>query len=253
MTMTEKPEPPNQAQAEVAQAVAPRPTRHWRARLFQGYLIAATLGFAVLFVLASQFDYFPIDLSITHAVQFLNAGWFATLMAAESYIGYAPQAWVLVVVLAGLFFLYGLRWEGVMAALAAFGGSALVTAIKFIVRRPRPGADLVAVVNQLNSYSFPSGHVVFYTTFFGFLLFLFYTLFKPSPGRALVLVVNGLLIALIGLSRIYLGNHWASDVTGAYLLGSVWLAVCVSLYRWGKPRFFVTQPVAPAETAPGQP
>jgi undecaprenyl-diphosphatase len=52
------------------------------------------------------------------------------------------------------------------------------------------------------------------------------------------------MVAMIGASRIYVGQHWASDVVGAYLLGSVWLALSVLIYRWGKPRFFVNQPVA---------
>jgi undecaprenyl-diphosphatase len=248
--MASQSHPENAAQVAAAQEVAPRPTRNWRARLFQGYLVTAVIGFAVLVVLATQFDYFPIDLTITQGVQRFNAPWFVVLMTAVSYLGYTPQNWMLVAVLAGLLFAFGLRWEGVMAAIAAMGGALLVQAVKLVVQRPRPGLDLVQVAIELNSYSFPSGHVVFYTAFFGFLVFLGYTLFKASPARTLTLACAAVLIALVGFSRIYLGNHWASDVTGAYLLGSVWLAACVSLYRWGKPRFFVQQPVAPAETTP---
>ena len=59
-----------------------------------------------------------------------------------------------------------------------------------------------------------------------------------------------LLAGLMGVSRIYQGQHWFSDVMGAYLLGSVWLALTIKFYRWGKPRFFVHQPVAPAIPAP---
>ena len=60
----------------------------------------------------------------------------------------------------------------------------------------------------------------------------------------LLLVILGGMVALIGLSRIYEGQHWASDVLAAYLLGSVWLGLSILIYRWGKPRFFVDQPVA---------
>jgi membrane-associated phospholipid phosphatase len=101
------------------------------------------------------------------------------------------------------------------------------------------------VFSQLPSSGFPSGHVLEFTAFCGFLAFLVYTLLKPSWGRTLPLIVFSMIIVLMGLSRIYLGQHWFSDVMGAYLLGSLWLALTVRLYRWGKPRFFTHQPMAP--------
>jgi undecaprenyl-diphosphatase len=86
---------------------------------------------------------------------------------------------------------------------------------------------------------------MYYVGFFGFLWFLAYTLLKRSWLRTLILIVLGLLIALVGVSRVYLGQHWPSDVLGAYLLGSLCLVVAILFYRWGKTRFFVHQPVAP--------
>ncbi len=66
----------------------------------------------------------------------------------------------------------------------------------------------------------------------------------------MLFVILGSLVALIGLSRIYVGDHWASDVTGAYLLGSLWLALSIAIYSWGKTRFFVRQPLAPEKPGP---
>ncbi|MCC7362447.1 MAG: phosphatase PAP2 family protein [Anaerolineales bacterium] len=212
--------------------------------------MAATLGFVGLCVLARQFDYLPIDLTITRGVQGFSTAWFAALMTAVSYPGYEPQAYVLAAALVGLFLVYRRRWEGVMIALTGGGELALVTVVKDLVQRPRPGADLVQVAVHLDSYSFPSGHVVFYTTVFGFVFFLIYTLVRPSALRTAGLAGLAALIGLVGLSRIYLGNHWASDVAAAYLLGSVWLAASIWLYRWGRPRFFAAQPGAPGETRP---
>jgi undecaprenyl-diphosphatase len=86
--------------------------------------------------------------------------------------------------------------------------------------------------------------VLTYTAFFGFLFFLGYTLLKPSFARTILLAILGGLVGFIGVSRIYVGDHWASDVIGAYLLGSLWLVLCVTIYRWGKTRIFVRQPLA---------
>jgi undecaprenyl-diphosphatase len=119
--------------------------------------------------------------------------------------------------------------------------------VKDLVQRPRPTPNLVNVFATLKSYSFPSGHVMFYLGFFGFIWFLAFSLLKPSLKRILLLAFFGILVVLIGVSRIYLGEHWASDVLGSYLLGSLTLVAIIQFYLWGKTRFFVHQTVAPAE------
>lgn len=231
-------------------AVAPKSTRHWRAWFFQGYLLAAIVGFGVLFALAGGYAYLPIDLQITLALQRIQIPWFGQLMWMISYIGYPPQALWSTVILVVLIFVFGFRWEAMMTIFAGAGAQAVVAVVKIIVHRPRPSADLVLVAQQLNSYSFPSGHTLTYTALFGFMVFLAYTVLKPSFMRGLFIVVFGLLVLLIGPSRIYLGGHWASDVLGAYLLGSLWLSFTVLVYRWGKPRFFIHQPAAPEKPKP---
>ena len=227
-----------------AGAIVARPWRRYRAAVFQAYLIIAVVVFIILAVIAKTVAYFTFDVTITRAVQGIHAGWFDALMRALTWIGFPPQAWV--ITLGVLLFLYvsGLKWEAVLTFASVSGSSALGLGLKVLIDRPRPSADLVAVINQLNDYSFPSVHVLFFTTFFGLLLFLAYTLLRHSWWRTLLLAMLFGMVAMVGTSRIYVGQHWASDVIAAYLLGSVWLALSMLVYRWGKPRFFVAQPVA---------
>jgi undecaprenyl-diphosphatase len=208
------------------------------------YLIGAVAAFTILAVLAKTVAYFTFDVTITRAIQEFNPGWFDALMRALTWIGFAPQAYIITLLILVFLFASGLKWETVVAAVSVVGSSALGIGIKILVDRPRPSANLVNVISQLKDYSFPSGHVLFFTTFFGFLLFLAFTLFKHAWWRTCLLVILVAMIALIGPSRIYMGQHWASDVIAAYLLGSVWLALSVLVYRWGKPHYFVDQPVA---------
>jgi undecaprenyl-diphosphatase len=235
----------NRHKEAAAEQMASRATRWWRSRIFQAYLVVGILAFGILGVLASAYSYFPIDLSIARAVQTVHAQWFTSLMWWVSIAGYAPQSIIISAAIAILLFVIGLRWEAVAAAIAAAGAEALVELVKIIVHRPRPSTDLVDVLQQVSSSSFPSGHVLTYTAFLGFVFFLGYTFLKPSLARTLLLVILGSLVVLIGISRIYLGDHWASDVLGGYLLGSLWLMVSVSVYQWGKTRFFVRQPLTP--------
>ncbi len=129
-----------------------------------------------------------------------------------------------------------------MTLIVAVADQVVNLGIKLFIQRPRPSSSLVHVLQNVGGYSFPSGHVMFYTAFFGFIWFLAFSLLKPSWLRTLILFILGLLIVLIGASRIYEGEHWASDVLGGYLIASLILVAAVQLYRWGKPRFFTDQP-----------
>jgi membrane-associated phospholipid phosphatase len=233
----------------VKASIAPSWLRTHRAWLFQLYIIVAVIAFGTLAFFARTINYFPADLILMRAVQSVKFYPFDVLMRYLTVIGFAPQVllfWSLTIL---FIYVSGLKWESVMALFAVVGGMLVGGITKLIVGRPRPDALLVTVIDKLTDTSFPSGHVLFYVTFVGFLWFLAFTLLKPGWRRALALVVFGALVALAGLSRVYLGEHWPSDVLGAYLLGSVWLAITVALYRWGKTRFFVAQPVAPPAPA----
>jgi membrane-associated phospholipid phosphatase len=227
-----------------ADAIAAKPTRHYRAWVFQGYLVGAVIIFIILAVLAKTIAYFTFDVTITSALQTFHPGWFDALMYSLSWIGFTPQAGIISVLVFLFLYVSGLKWETVVSAGSFIGSTSLVQIIKSLVDRPRPAIELVHVARQLPSYSFPSGHVMYFITFLGFLMFLAYTLLKPSWWRTVLLVMLVAMIATIGISRIYEGQHWASDVVAAYLLGSVWLSLSIYIYRWGKPRFFVNQPVA---------
>jgi membrane-associated phospholipid phosphatase len=240
------------AQQAAKKEVTSRPKREYRTFLFQLSLFAAIGAFAVLTFMVKTIPSFPIDLEIERALQSINSPIFAALMSLISWPGFSPQSFILSVLIVLAIYLLGLRWEAITALVAALLPPLINVLVKDWIRRPRPTIDLVNVFGILNSYSFPSGHVMFYVGFFGFLWFLVYTLLKRSWIRTLLLIFLGSLIALVGISRIYLGQHWPSDVLGAYLLGGLTLVAILEFYRWGKKRFFVHQPVAAEQPKPAQ-
>lgn len=248
----EKPleEPIEKAQQAAQAATAPPHARRYRTIIFQGSMIAISSAFAFLTLLAKSSPFFPVDLQITLGIQTITNPIFAQLMTWISWPGFPPQTLAIPLFVVAFLYTVGLHWEAVAALVAAISSAAINGLVKDLIQRPRPAVNLVHVFRILNSYSFPSGHVMFYVVFFGFLFFLAFALLKPSLKRTLILLFFGLLILLIGISRIYLGQHWASDVAGAYLLGSLTLVANVAFYRWGKSRFFVarTQPVDASES-----
>lgn len=218
----------------VEEKLVSRVTRKYRARVFQGYMVLALAGFTALAIAARFVPYFPIDLTITRTIQQFNPLWFDWLMRVITDLGAQPQFSILAALLIIFLLVSRLKWEGISAIFAIVGISIFGSAIKLIVHRARPTTDLVQVFNQLKDFSFPSGHVMSYTAFFGFLWFLSYVLLGHSRLRLVLLITFAMLIILVGPSRIYTGEHWASDVLGAYFFGSLWLAVTIYFYRWRK-------------------
>jgi membrane-associated phospholipid phosphatase len=200
--------------------------RRRRRLLLAGALFALSLVIA-LAVLARLYTVLPIDLWVTRELQERQWAVVARLMYAVSFFGYTP--WSLVTVLAGSSLLAMLlSWrDGLYLALITAGQGLVNAGIKTAIGRPRPLDDAVDVFVPEHGFSFPSGHVMFYTVFFGFLLFLALT--RPASPRLrwLAGVPLAALVALVGPSRIILGAHWLSDVIAAYLLGLLLLVLAI--------------------------
>lgn len=94
--------------------------------------------------------------------------------------------------------------------------------IKFLVHRPRPiGYNLI---NETN-YSFPSGHSMVSTFFYGFLIYLVYKEISNQKLKYLIISILALLIILICISRIYLGVHYLSDTIAGFALSMTYIMI----------------------------
>lgn len=139
---------------------------------------------------------------------------------------------ILILLFALLSYLMGGRRTPLIIVISTLGGLFLSIIIKILVGRPRPDPTLIHQIgNFLNADSFPSGHVLGAVSLYGFLLYISFTKLKKSFWRSGIILFSILMMILMGLSRIYLGAHWFSDVLGAYLVGFIWLSIVVLIYH----------------------
>lgn len=110
------------------------------------------------------------------------------------------------------------------------GNLGLITIInqvlKFIVKRPRP-SDLFLIVET--GYSFPSGHSMVSLSFYGLLIYFIYKYFKNKKLKIFLITLFSLIIVLIGVSRVYLGVHFVSDVISGFLLSLSYLIIFIKV------------------------
>ncbi len=181
--------------------------------------------------------YFEIDLAFSHAVQSISLPGMEQLMRAISLMGDTALWTGVFVALACVTLVIRRTWRtAVILLMAILLSQFMKMGVKDLVARPRPTAENVNLLTRTRDYSFPSGHTVHYTVYFGFLCFLAFAEMKSFPLRAALFVVSAFMVLTIGLSRVYLGCHWLTDTLGGYLLGAAILSASIAIYRPRKDR-----------------
>ena len=200
-------------------------------RLWQTAILAALLiSLLLTSVFAHKYARFPGDLTLELHIQALDSSFVKQAMKVVSQIGGGQVATILLVAAAILFWVKHRRKDSLLLIGAGLL-SLLDRLLKILVDRPRPSPDLVSVIEINHSGSFPSGHATFAMAFFG-ALFYFSSIYVGRPIlKRLIQIVSVAIILLTGISRIYLGAHWPSDVLGGYLLGCLILAILVLLHK----------------------
>ncbi len=100
--------------------------------------------------------------------------------------------------------------------------------LKRFIDRARPGIEHLVSVQTL---SYPSGHAMSAMAFYGFLIYMVSTFKIHKGAKFLLILVLALLILSIGISRIYLGVHFPSDIAGGFIAGFIWVVFCVLLFN----------------------
>ena len=164
----------------------------------------------------------------------LGPPWFAEAMAEITALGGYPILVVLVAAVVGYLIVVRRYGPAVFVLMAILSGTAVSQLLKSIYDRPRP--DLVEHLVNTHTASFPSGHATMSTVVYLTLASLIVRLVDQTSVRIYVISVALALALAIGISRVYLGVHWPSDVIAGWALGVAWASlswlVVSALRKW---------------------
>ncbi|MFA5953985.1 MAG: phosphatase PAP2 family protein [Patescibacteria group bacterium] len=185
-------------------------------------LVVASYG--MYFLSIGQFA--VVDISVAR----MTVGWHTPFLNAIMFVVTLFGRELLIVLVAVVTAALYLKRHVADALLLVVGMSAawvLQFVLKIVFVRPRPFFSPITIET---TYSFPSGHALAAFVFFGFMaLYVFWQTKRHAP-RFYALVSATILVLAIGVSRVYLGVHWLSDVLGGYVIG-VWLLTLMTVLR----------------------
>ncbi|MCU0542308.1 MAG: phosphatase PAP2 family protein [Oscillatoriaceae cyanobacterium Prado104] len=189
----------------------------------------ALWGFATLAEEVLEKETYDFDSSILLALRNIHTPLLDRIMFGFTCLGEPNLLLAMCVTLGILLLVRKHRSEALTIAIAGGGAVGLNLLLKQLFARDRP--QLWERVVDVRFYSFPSGHAMISMVIYGLLGYFLVARFPKQ--KWLICCLTVLLITAIGLSRLYLGVHWPTDIIAGYTAGLVWLIACIlSLEVW---------------------
>ncbi|MFC0274975.1 phosphatase PAP2 family protein [Metabacillus herbersteinensis] len=191
--------------------------------------LVSLMGFAVMAILVSKHTIVHFDSTIISFVQGFEGPILTEIMKFFTFIGGTKP--IVVISLLILFILYKVLKhlsELILFIAVIAGANGLFVSLKLLFHRARP--DLHRLIEASN-YSFPSGHATNAFALYGILTFLLWRHIPSRLGRTILIILSVFMIFAIGMSRIYLGVHYPSDVIAGYFISAFWLTFLIWFYQ----------------------
>ena len=193
---------------------------------------------SILALMAREAGLLPGDLTLTRWLQ----DWLPPDGLMGSLLTYASRVvWFLPVAFLTVALLRRQWLAALFLVVAGVTGLLLGDALKLLVARVRPSVELVRVYEPSGGYGFPSTTALLSVVLLGVVCYLVGRERSRGPLVIVLLCASLLSVLASGISRVYVGEHWATDILGGWLFGSAWLFVLISVHRWwssrqGRPR-----------------
>ncbi|MFF3922939.1 phosphatase PAP2 family protein [Paenibacillus lactis] len=205
-------------------------------RRWIGFISLSTLlAFVLLAALVKHKRIDDWDHAISRYVQSFEQSWITDIAVWLSFIGSRDPIIVLCLIAIALQYVLLKHRTEILLLIGVIAGSSILNLLlKLAFQRMRP--DIHRLI-EVTGYSFPSGHSMVAFSFYGVLAYLLWRHIESGKGRIVLIVIAILMIGSIGLSRVYLGVHYPSDIVGGYFAACFWLALSVGQYERFMERF----------------
>ena len=188
------------------------------------YLILLVLLLFIIIAVASGMS-FPGDAAVNQWISGIQSPFLDSLMTFVSYLGAFPYCIIASLLIGLIFWLFKKRIESLFIIAIPYIGVCISYIMKFLIDRPRPVDDLL-------ENSFPSGHTIYTSIFMGSIIFFLPQLVKNKIVCIILQIAAGLVIVLVGFSRLYLQQHWLSDVMSSLIIGILVFIPAIIIYKY---------------------
>ena len=211
--------------------IAERVGRSWTFRIVIGFLLASALLFATGWLVTGPYRWSiqPFDSAVRTGARAIESPLWTSLFLTVTKLGSTIYLIVIGCVV-GVAFI-ALRWFRplFLFVIAMAGQAALHHGFKYLIARPRPSALIPYRIDE--SFSFPSGHAVSSLCLYAAIAWFCSNRIENPAAKVGIWLSAAVLVLLIGLSRIYIGIHFPSDVLAGFTGATIWTAAVASLDR----------------------
>ena len=201
-------------------------------RLLTAFIIC--IGFGMLFgyiaftIGNEKIEHF--DMAIIGFVQGMESPWLTAVLIGFTWIGssyiVAPIAIIAALV---LIFKYHYRQQAFLLITVIVGTVLFNWLLKIYFKRERPEIHRIL---DANGFSFPSGHTMMAVSLYVIIAYISWRNLKTTLNRILLILSAAFMMIMIGISRIYLGVHFPSDVVGGIAASALWLTIAITVYGY---------------------
>lgn len=194
------------------------------AALISCLLLAAVFGYVAYSIGSGGIVRF--DTAVIGAVQGMETPWLTGFMKFFTAVGSTKTVLVICAVTIGALLYFRQKAQTILFVVVIGGTVAINQVAKLFFHRARPDVNRLI---EISGFSFPSGHTMMATSLYAILAFILWRNIRHS-GRIVCVLLAFFMIAMICISRIYLGVHYPSDVVGGLCASAFWVVIATCIY-----------------------